>query len=88
VTTGNVYFSKVLTAGQVFVIPKGLLHFQKNVGPGKVLAFVSFNSQLPGVAIVPLNLFASTPSIPNDVLTKTFQVGDDVVNSIKSKFGS
>jgi len=38
VTTGNVYFSKVLTAGQVFVIPKGLLHFQKNVGPGKVLA--------------------------------------------------
>jgi hypothetical protein len=37
---------------------------------------------------VPLNLFASTPSIPNDVLTKTFQVGDDVVNSIKSKFGS
>lgn len=88
VTTGNVYFSKVLTAGQIFVIPKGLVHFQKNVGPGKALAFTSFNSQLPGAAIVPLNLFASAPSIPNDVLTKTFQVEDNVVNSIKSKFGS
>ncbi|XP_059444416.1 germin-like protein subfamily T member 2 [Corylus avellana] len=88
VTTGNVYFSKVLTAGQIFVIPRGLVHFQKNVGPGKALAFTSFNSQLPGAAIVPLNLFASTPLIPNDVLTKTFQVGDDVVNSIKSKFSS
>jgi quercetin dioxygenase-like cupin family protein len=88
VTTGNVYFSKVLTAGQIFVIPEGLVHFQKNVGPGKALAFTSFNSQLPGAAIVPLNLFASAPLIPNDVLTKTFQVGDDVVNSIKSKFGS
>ncbi|KAE8124123.1 hypothetical protein FH972_019033 [Carpinus fangiana] len=41
-----------------------------------------------GAAVVPLNLFASTPLIPNDVLTKTFQVGDDVVNSIKSKFSS
>ena len=88
VTTGNVYFSKVLSSGQIFVIPKGLVHFQRNVGKGKALAFTSFNSQLPGAAIVPLNLFASTPLIPNDVLTKTFQVGDDVVNSIKSKFSS
>ncbi|GLT54069.1 hypothetical protein SLA2020_273000 [Shorea laevis] len=88
VTTGNVYYSKVLTTGQIFVIPRGLVHFQKNVGPGKALLFTSFNSQLPGAAILPLNLFASTPSIPNDVLTKSFQVGDDVVNSIKSKFGS
>jgi quercetin dioxygenase-like cupin family protein len=88
VTTENVYFSKVLTVGQIFVIPQGLVHFLKNVGPGKALVFATFNSQLPGVAVVPLNLFASTPSIPNDVLTKTFQVGDDVVNSIKSKFGS
>jgi len=88
VTTGNVYYYKVLTAGQIFVIPKGLVHFQKNIGPGKALIFTSFNSQLPGAAVVPLNLFASTPSIPNDVLTKTFQVGDDVVNSIRSKFGS
>jgi quercetin dioxygenase-like cupin family protein len=88
VTTGNMYFSKVLNAGQIFVIPKGLVHFQRNVGPWKALIFTTFNGQVPGATVVPLNLFASTPSIPNDILTKTFQVGDDVVNSIKSKFGS
>ncbi|GLT66522.1 hypothetical protein SLA2020_388820 [Shorea laevis] len=74
--------------GQLFIIPRGLVHFQRNVGPGKALFFTSFNSQLPGLAIVPTNLFGTTPTIPNDVLTKSFQVGDDVVNSIKYKFGS
>jgi quercetin dioxygenase-like cupin family protein len=33
VTIGNMYYSKVLTDGQIFVIPKGLVHFQMNVGP-------------------------------------------------------
>ncbi|GLT54065.1 hypothetical protein SLA2020_272970 [Shorea laevis] len=88
VTTENVYYSKVLTAGQLFIIPRGLVHFQRNVGQGKAHFFTSFNSQLPGIAFVPLNLFGTIPSIPNDVLTKSFQVGDDVVNSIKSKFAS
>uniref|UniRef100_A0A2N9FIC8 Germin-like protein n=1 Tax=Fagus sylvatica TaxID=28930 RepID=A0A2N9FIC8_FAGSY len=87
VTTQNVYYSKVLGVGEMFVIPKGLVHFQKNVGTGKALAFTAFNSHLPGV-VLSTSLFASQPSIPNDVLTQTFQVDDAVVNAIKSKFGS
>ncbi|XP_052182514.1 germin-like protein subfamily T member 2 [Diospyros lotus] len=87
VTTGNVFYSKVLTAGQMFVIPRGLVHFQMNVGTGKALTLTAFNSQLPGADVLPLTLFASKPSIPNDVLTKAFQVDEDVVNGIKSKFG-
>ena len=88
VTTNNVYHSKVLSAGQMFVIPRGLVHFQRNVGEGKALSFTAFNSHLPGVVVLPTTMFASTPSIPNEVLTQTFQVGDEVVNSIKSKFGA
>ncbi|KAK2663894.1 hypothetical protein Ddye_002468 [Dipteronia dyeriana] len=88
ISTNNVFYSKVLSAGQMFVIPKGLVHFQLNVGEGKALTFTAFNSHLPGAAVVPLNLFASTPAIPNGVLTKAFQVEDDVINAIKSKFGS
>ncbi|XP_022775467.1 germin-like protein subfamily T member 2 [Durio zibethinus] len=86
VTSNNVFYSKVLTAGQMFVIPQGLVHFQLNVGEGKALAFTAFNSHLPGAVVVPINLFAS--SIPNEVLTKTFQVDAGVVNTIKSKFKS
>ncbi|KAK3225861.1 hypothetical protein Dsin_005723 [Dipteronia sinensis] len=88
ITTNNVYHSKVLTAGQMFVIPKGLVHFQLNVGEGKARTITAFNSQLPGAVIVPLNLFASTPAIPNGVLTKAFQVEENVINAIKSKLGS
>lgn len=87
-TTNNVFYSKVLSAGQMFVIPRGLIHFQQNVGEGKALAFTAFNSHLPGTAIVPTTLFASTPSVPNQVLTKTFQVDNDLISTIKSKFGS
>ncbi|XP_028055348.1 germin-like protein subfamily T member 2 [Camellia sinensis] len=88
VTTGNVFHSKVVTRGKLFVIPRGLVHFQKNVGKGKALAFTAFDSQLPGVVNLPLTLFGSTPPIPNDVLIKGFQVDEDVVKGIKSKFGN
>ncbi|KAL5747333.1 hypothetical protein ACOSP7_024330 [Xanthoceras sorbifolium] len=88
ITTNNVLHSKVLSAGQMFVIPKGLVHFQLNVGEGKAHSFTAFNSHLPGAVVVPLTLFASTPSIPNAVLTKAFQAEDDVIKAIKSKFGS
>lgn len=88
VTTGNVFYSKVLTAGQMFVVPKGLVHFQKNVGEGKALIFTAFNSHLPGSAILPTTLFGATPAVPNDVLTKAFQVEEDIIDGIKAKFGS
>ncbi|XP_065876806.1 germin-like protein subfamily T member 2 [Euphorbia lathyris] len=86
VTTSNVFHSKVLSAGQMFVVPRGLVHFQLNVGAEKALIFTAFNSHLPGSAVASTSLFASTPSIPNQVLTKAFNVGDDIINTIKSKF--
>lgn len=88
ISTNNVFYSKVLTFGEIFVIPQGLVHFQFNVGKGKALAFTSFNSQLPGVVASSVTLFGSQPSIPNAVLTKAFQVDDAIINTIKSKFGS
>ncbi|PON61036.1 Germin [Parasponia andersonii] len=86
ITTDNVLHSKVLTAGQMFVFPRGLVHFALNVGRGKARILVAYNSQLPGVALVSTSLFATTPPIPNQVLTKTFLVGDEVINEIRSKF--
>ncbi|KAJ9140390.1 hypothetical protein P3X46_031044 [Hevea brasiliensis] len=88
VTTSNVFHSKVLSAGQMFVVPRGLVHFQLNVGEEKALLFTAFNSHFPGSAVAPTTLFASTPPIPNQVLTKAFQVGEDTIKTIKSKFGS
>ncbi|XP_050223775.1 germin-like protein subfamily T member 2 [Mercurialis annua] len=88
VTTSNVFHSKVLSPGEMFVVPRGLVHFQLNVGEGKALLFTAFNSQLPGSAVASTTLFASAPEIPNQVLTKAFQVDDGIINTIKSKFRS
>ncbi|KAF8395934.1 hypothetical protein HHK36_019890 [Tetracentron sinense] len=88
VTTSHVLHSKVLKAGEMFVIPRGLVHFQLNVGKGKALFLAAFNSQEPGIVILPTTLFVSTPSIPNAVLTKAFQIDAKVISDIRSKLGS
>ncbi|KAL3528283.1 hypothetical protein ACH5RR_007605 [Cinchona calisaya] len=88
VTTGNVFYSKVLTRGQMFVVPRGLVHFQQNVGEGKALIFTAFNSHFPGSVLLATNLFGSKPSIPDDVLAKAFQVENSIIDGIKSKFGA
>ncbi|CAF2050227.1 unnamed protein product [Brassica rapa] len=85
-TTNNTLFSKVIHAGEMFVVPRGLVHFQWNVGKGKARLITSFNSQLPGSAVLPSTLFGSMPEIPNAVLTKTFRTDDAAVNNLKSKF--
>ncbi|XP_007211145.2 germin-like protein subfamily T member 2 [Prunus persica] len=86
VTTKNVYYGKVATAGQVFAVPRGLVHFELNLGQTKALFFTAFNSHLPGSTVLPLSLFAAAPSIPMEVLTKTYLVDEDAINAMKSKF--
>ncbi|KAL5731727.1 hypothetical protein ACHQM5_004427 [Ranunculus cassubicifolius] len=85
ITTANVLYSKTIKQGEVFVFPKGLVHFQKNNGKAPAAAIAAFNSQLPGTQSIAATLFAATPPVPNNVLTKAFQVGDGVVNKIKKK---
>ncbi|XP_026450827.1 germin-like protein subfamily T member 1 [Papaver somniferum] len=88
ISTSNVLYSKVVKAGELFVVPRGLVHFVKNNGPGKAVVVAAFNSQLAGVALIPNNLFASNPTIPNDILAQNFQVDENVIVTIKSKFAN
>ncbi|CAL4935360.1 unnamed protein product [Urochloa decumbens] len=84
--SGNRYYSKVVRAGETFVIPRGLMHFQFNVGKEPATMVVSFNSQNPGIVFVPLTLFGSSPPIPTPVLVKALRVDAGVVELLKSKF--
>ncbi|WOL04209.1 germin-like protein 3-8 [Canna indica] len=85
-SAGNRFFSKVLGPGENFVVPKGLVHFQYNVGEVKAVAVTAFDSQLPGVVVAAPTLFGATPPIPDEVLAKAFQVDQKTVAMIKSKF--
>ncbi|XP_015968667.1 germin-like protein subfamily 2 member 4 [Arachis duranensis] len=75
VTTSNKLISKTIKEGEVFVFPKGLIHFQKNNNGDKPAAVVSaFNSQLPGTLSIAAALFSATPAVPDDVLALAFKI--------------
>nr|CAB3465653.1 unnamed protein product [Digitaria exilis] len=85
ITTGNKLVAKTITVGDVFVFPRGLVHFQKNNGDAPAAVISAFNSQLPGTQSLAMTLFAAMPDVPNNVLTKAFQVGTKEVEKIKSR---
>ncbi|KAB1203465.1 Germin-like protein subfamily 2 member 2 [Morella rubra] len=86
ITTANKLISTTIHTGQIFLFPKGLVHFQKNNGNKLTSVISAFNSQLPGTQVIPTTLFAATPPVPDDVLAKTFQIDDKEVDKIKLKF--
>ncbi|GLT67625.1 hypothetical protein SLA2020_399190 [Shorea laevis] len=84
----NRLFTKVLNAGDVFVFPIGLIHFQFNVGNTNALAFSGLGSQNPGRIEIASTIFGSNPLINPDVLTKAFQLDKNVVNYLQKKFST
>ncbi|KAK4427538.1 Nectarin-1 [Sesamum alatum] len=86
ITTANVLLSKSIKKGEIFVFPRGLVHFQKNNGKSPAAVIAAFNSQLPGTQSIAVTLFGASPPVPDNVLTKAFQIGTKEVQKIKSRF--
>jgi quercetin dioxygenase-like cupin family protein len=84
VSTANVLFATTIYPGEAFIFPKGLVHFQLNVGKGPALAFAGLSSQNPGVQQVAPALF--TPDIKDEVLEKGFRIDTKTVDMIQAKF--
>uniref|UniRef100_A0ACD5VNE6 Uncharacterized protein n=1 Tax=Avena sativa TaxID=4498 RepID=A0ACD5VNE6_AVESA len=86
ITTANKLFAKTICQGDVFVFPRGLVHFQKNNADKPAAVISAFNSQLPGTQSIAMTLFGASPEVPDDVLAKAFQIGTEEVDKIKTKF--
>ncbi|GFS33682.1 RmlC-like cupins superfamily protein [Actinidia rufa] len=82
----NRLISKILQKGDVFVFPKGLVHFQQNLGHGHAMAISGLSSQNPGIVTVANAVFKSNPDISSEVLTKAFQVDKHIIDQLQSKF--
>ena len=82
----NKLFTKVLNKGDVFVFPIGLIHFQQNVGYGNAVAFAGLSSQNAGVIPIATSLFGSNPPISFEVLEKTFQVDEKIIDLLEKPF--
>ncbi|KAK7828791.1 germin-like protein subfamily 1 member 7 [Quercus suber] len=75
----NRLITKVLQKGDVFVFPIGLIHYQRNVGIGNVIAIAALSSQNPGVITIANAVFGSKPHIPSDILMKAFQMASPIL---------
>ncbi|OAY30587.1 germin-like protein subfamily 3 member 4 [Manihot esculenta] len=70
VDTNNQLFQKILKEGEVFVLPRGLLHFYLNAGNEAATIFSVLSSQNPGVVSVAGAMFESDPDVLNKLVTK------------------
>ncbi|XP_017976680.1 PREDICTED: germin-like protein subfamily 1 member 7 [Theobroma cacao] len=81
----NHLITKVLYPGDVFVFPVGLIHFQFNIGKTNAIAFAGLSSQNPGVITIANAVFGSKSRINPDVLSKAFQLDENVARYLQSR---
>ncbi len=81
VDTTNKLYTQDLAAGDMFVFPKGMVHFQFNSGNQPAMALSAFGSAAPGVVPVPVTVFGT--GIDDAVLAKSFKT--DVPTILKLK---
>ncbi|EXB75203.1 Putative germin-like protein 2-3 [Morus notabilis] len=82
----NRQITKILQKGDAFVFTAGLIHYQRNVGSPNAAAIAAFSSRNPGVISIAKAVFGSAPDISSDILVKSFQVDNGVINFLRSKF--
>ncbi|RDX83391.1 Germin-like protein subfamily 3 member 2, partial [Mucuna pruriens] len=86
VDTKNKVFAKVLEKGEVMVFPRGLVHFQMNVGDGPATILGSFDSQNPGLMRIPNAVFGS--DIEEELLEKAFGLSSKELSKLKKRLTS
>ncbi|KAK2973931.1 hypothetical protein RJ640_001399 [Escallonia rubra] len=85
VDSQNRVFAKVIEKGEVMVFPKGLVHFQMNVGKSRATILGSFNSQNPGSVKLPSAVFGS--GIEGAVLEKAFGLNSKEIGKMRKRYG-
>ncbi|CAN6243171.1 unnamed protein product [Urochloa humidicola] len=81
-------FAAVLSAGDAFVFPRGLVHFEFNCGASPAVGIAGLGSQNPGLVRVADSVFGASPAVDDDVLAKAFKIDADTVQWIKAKFAA
>ncbi|KAI5066846.1 hypothetical protein GOP47_0017374 [Adiantum capillus-veneris] len=85
VDTAGHFFNQTLQTGDLFVFPKGLLHFEVNPSTAqKAVAFSSFSGSNPATISIPATLFGS--GIPPAVLAQAFHVDDSALAQLQAPF--
>ncbi|XP_015932017.1 germin-like protein 9-3 [Arachis duranensis] len=84
VDTNNKLFTQKLQTGDMFVFPKGLIHFQLNEDPkNHAISVSSLGSASPGLILVPNNLFNTSATIDDRVLALSFKTNISTIQLLK-----
>ena len=83
--TPTTFYSKTLKPGDIFVFPKGMLHFAVNSGKGKATAFGAFSNENPRTKILDLVLFGN--KLSSSLVAQTTLLDLAQVKKLKAKFG-
>jgi len=83
--TDTSVYSKVLRSGDLFVIPKGMLHFATNTGKGKASTYVFYSSENPSTHVLDRLLFGN--SLPSNLVAQTTLLDLDQVEKLKTVLG-
>ncbi|XP_027104757.1 germin-like protein subfamily 3 member 2 [Coffea arabica] len=86
IDTKNKVFARVLEKGEVMVFPRGLVHFQMNVGDSPATILGSFDSQNPGLVKIPAAIFGS--EIKDELLLKAFGFNSKELAKLRKHFES
>ncbi|KAK4279522.1 hypothetical protein QN277_011293 [Acacia crassicarpa] len=86
IDTNNKIFAKVLEKGEVMVFPRGLIHFQMNVGDSPAAILGNFDSQNPGLMKIPNAVFGS--GIKVELLEKAFGLSTKELSQLWKRLSS
>ncbi|XP_006659476.2 germin-like protein 8-13 [Oryza brachyantha] len=84
-SNSNKVYTKVLSKGDLYLFPQGLLHFQYNTGDTTAVGFAAYSSPDPGLQILDSALFGNNLPTP-DVVKGTF-LAEAEVRKLKARFG-
>nr|CAD1818046.1 unnamed protein product [Ananas comosus var. bracteatus] len=82
VDTTDKLYTQTLQPGDLFVFPKGLVHFQYNRGSESALAVSAFGSANAGTVSVPAAVFGT--GIDDWILAKSFKTDVATIQEIKA----
>lgn len=86
VDTNNKLWSTVLKKGDITVFPRGLMHFQLNVGKTPAYALLALSSQNPGRSDVGASTFGT--GVKEQILKKAFNLSPEVVKQLEKFFST
>ncbi|XP_059669654.1 germin-like protein 9-3 [Cornus florida] len=87
VDTTNKLYTQTLQQGDMFVFPKGLIHYQyNNDTKNGAIAVSAFGSANAGTASIPGSVFNT--SIDSGILAKSFKTDVATIQKIKAGFGA